>query len=232
MWLSVLVVMVLGVQKGIGATSVFFIPVLFLAFTVLVVQSLFLDGAGQGLDALFSPEWSALADTGVWAAAFGQIFFSLSVGFGIMITYASYVGRKTDMTGSGMVVGHFAGLIEGAVFPVGSSSFRISYVGGDGNDVTLSYVVETTTQLSADASVTTYGDQVSFSALVTAAGSTPTGSVSFYDGSVVPGNLLSTTTVDNLGIAVFSTAGLSAGAAVEVELAEGSFCARVEDVRE
>jgi neurotransmitter:Na+ symporter, NSS family len=41
----------------------------------------------------------------VWAAAFGQIFFSLSIGFGIMITYASYVGRKTDMTGSGLVVG-------------------------------------------------------------------------------------------------------------------------------
>jgi NSS family neurotransmitter:Na+ symporter len=38
-------------------------------------------------------------------AAFGQIFFSLSVGFGIMITYASYVGRRSDMVGSGLVVG-------------------------------------------------------------------------------------------------------------------------------
>src|SRR5690606_22392598 len=37
--------------------------------------------------------------------AYGQIFFSLSIGFGIMITYSSYVGRKTDMTGSGAVVG-------------------------------------------------------------------------------------------------------------------------------
>jgi neurotransmitter:Na+ symporter, NSS family len=46
-----------------------------------------------------------LTDASVWAAAFGQIFFSLSVGFGIMITYASYVGRRTDMTGSGLVVG-------------------------------------------------------------------------------------------------------------------------------
>ena len=104
-WIAVLVVMVLGVQKGIGATNVVFIPVLFLAFAALVVRSLFLPGAGTGLDALFSPDWGALTDTGVWAAAFGQIFFSLSVGFGIMITYASYVGRKTDMTGSGFVVG-------------------------------------------------------------------------------------------------------------------------------
>jgi len=104
-WVAVLAVMALGVQKGIGATAVIFIPVLFLAFIALVVAALFLPGAGTGLDALFTPDWGALGETGVWVAAFGQIFFSLSVGFGIMITYASYVGRKTDMTGSGMVVG-------------------------------------------------------------------------------------------------------------------------------
>src|SRR5918998_672112 len=44
-WLAVLVIMVLGVQKGIGATSVIFIPVLFVAFAALVVRSLFLPGA-------------------------------------------------------------------------------------------------------------------------------------------------------------------------------------------
>ncbi|MDP2775504.1 MAG: sodium-dependent transporter, partial [Nocardioides sp.] len=104
-WLAVLVVMVLGVQRGIGATSVVFIPVLVLAFVALVVRALFLPGAADGLDALFTPDWGALTHTSVWAAAFGQIFFSLSVGFGIMITYASYVHRDTDMTGSGLVVG-------------------------------------------------------------------------------------------------------------------------------
>jgi neurotransmitter:Na+ symporter, NSS family len=104
-WLAVLVIMALGVQKGIGATSVVFIPVLFVAFIALVVVALTLDGAATGLDALFTPDWAALGETSVWVAAFGQIFFSLSVGFGIMITYASYVGRRTDMTGSGLVVG-------------------------------------------------------------------------------------------------------------------------------
>ena len=104
-WVAVLIIMALGVQKGIGATAVVFIPLLILAFTVLVVRSLFLPGAAQGLDALFSPNWSALTQTSVWAAAFGQIFFSLSVGFGIMVTYASYVAKRTDMTGSGLVVG-------------------------------------------------------------------------------------------------------------------------------
>ncbi len=104
-WLAVLVIMLLGVQKGIGATSVVFIPILVVAFAALVVRALFLPGAADGLDALFTPDWGALSSTSVWAAAFGQIFFSLSVGFGIMITYASYVHRDTDMTGSGLVVG-------------------------------------------------------------------------------------------------------------------------------
>lgn len=104
-WLAVLAIMALGVQRGIGATSLVFIPVLLVAFAALVVQALLLPGAGSGLDALFTPDWSALASASVWAAAFGQIFFSLSIGFGIMITYASYVGRREDMIGSGLVVG-------------------------------------------------------------------------------------------------------------------------------
>lgn len=104
-WLVTIAIMVLGVQKGVGATSVVFIPVLVVAFAALVVQALLLPGATVGLDALFTPHWAALLEPGVWGAAFGQIFFSLSVGFGIMITYSSYVGRKTDMTGSGLVVG-------------------------------------------------------------------------------------------------------------------------------
>ncbi|MDP9823910.1 sodium-dependent transporter [Nocardioides massiliensis] len=104
-WLVVVAIMVAGVQKGIGRTALVFIPVLALAFVALVVQALFLPGAAAGLDAFFTPDWSALTDAAVWGAAIGQIFFSLSVGFGIMITYASYVGRKTDMTGSGLVVG-------------------------------------------------------------------------------------------------------------------------------
>lgn len=104
-WIVAIAVMALGVQKGIGATAVIFIPVLLIAFGALVVQALALPGAIDGLQTLFAPNWAALLVPAVWASAFGQIFFSLSVGFGIMITYASYVGRKVDMTGSAFVVG-------------------------------------------------------------------------------------------------------------------------------
>lgn len=104
-WLVLIVIMALGVNKGVGMLSVIFIPTLILAFGVLVVQSLFLPGAAQGLEAFFQPNWAALQDYKVWMSAIGQIFFSLSVGFGIMITYSSYVDRRTDITNSGLVVG-------------------------------------------------------------------------------------------------------------------------------
>lgn len=103
-WAAVLVVMLLGVRRGIAGANLIFMPLLVVMFIAMVVVSLFLPGATDGLNAFFTPDWSALLVPSVWAAAVGQIFFSLSVGFGIMITYASYLRRKTDLTGSGLVV--------------------------------------------------------------------------------------------------------------------------------
>ena len=70
------------------------------------VRALLLPGAGEGLNALFTPDWSALRDYKVWMAALGQIFFSLSVGFGIMLTYSSYLRRRrSNLVGTGLVAG-------------------------------------------------------------------------------------------------------------------------------
>ncbi|AXK46269.1 sodium-dependent transporter [Brachybacterium saurashtrense] len=104
-WLAVVVVMALGVHKGIARSAVVFIPLLILMFVILVITALTLPGATVGLDAFFRPNWEALTHPGVWVAAYGQIFFSLSVAFGIMLTYSSYLKKKTDLTGSGLVVG-------------------------------------------------------------------------------------------------------------------------------
>lgn len=103
-WAFTIFVLAYGVQKGISRSAVIFLPLLLIMFLVLVVQAILLPGAGGGLDALFTPNWAALLDPGVWIAAYGQIFFSLSVAFGIMITYSSYLKKKTDLTGSGFVV--------------------------------------------------------------------------------------------------------------------------------
>ncbi|WP_443220383.1 sodium-dependent transporter [Streptomyces sp. 4N509B] len=104
-WVLVLAILIAGVRGGIERANLVFIPLLVVFFLVLVVRALTLDGAGDGLDALFSPDWSALDEGGVWVAAYGQIFFSLSVGFGIMITYASYLHRRSDLSGSALVAG-------------------------------------------------------------------------------------------------------------------------------
>lgn len=103
-WLVIIVIMVAGVRRGISRANGIFLPLLVVMFVLLVAQSLFLPGAIDGLNAFFTPNWEALGDPTVWAAAYGHIFFSLSVAFGIMITYSSYLKRKTDLTGSGMVV--------------------------------------------------------------------------------------------------------------------------------
>ena len=104
-WLVALGILALGIQKGIAKSTSILMPILVVMFMVLVGTSLFLPGAAKGLDALFTPNWSKLSDPSVWIAAYGQIFFSLSICFGIMITYASYLKKDSDLTGSGLVVG-------------------------------------------------------------------------------------------------------------------------------
>src|SRR5690606_17656158 len=53
--------------------------------------------------AFFTPNWSALTDGRVWLAAYGQIFFSLSIAFGIMLTYASYLPKRANIAPTGLV---------------------------------------------------------------------------------------------------------------------------------
>ncbi len=104
-WLIVIGILALGVDKGIGRTALVFIPLLAVLFVGVVVYTLTLDGATAGLDAFFTPNWAALKDTSVWIAAYGQIFFSLSIAFGIMLTYASYLKPRSNLTGSALVAG-------------------------------------------------------------------------------------------------------------------------------
>jgi NSS family neurotransmitter:Na+ symporter len=104
-WIAAIVVLALGVSKGLEKANVIFIPLLVIAFGVLVVRAVTLPGAADGLNALFTPDWSKLGDPSVWIAAYGQIFFSLSIAFGIMITYASYRRRRANQTTPGLVVG-------------------------------------------------------------------------------------------------------------------------------
>ncbi len=100
-----------GVNKGIELVCKFALPVLFVLAAVLTVRVLTLgtpnpaipeNNIANGLGYLWNPDWSKLGEAKTWLAATGQIFFTLSVGFGIILTYASYLSRKEDVALSGL----------------------------------------------------------------------------------------------------------------------------------
>ncbi|MBN1809144.1 MAG: sodium-dependent transporter [Planctomycetes bacterium] len=101
-WAANWVITVRDVQKGIEKANRIFMPLLLGITAFLVFWSLvFFDGAWKGVGLYLWPgkeDWAKLGDPTIWTAAFGQIFFSLSVGFGIMIAYASYLPRDAKVT--------------------------------------------------------------------------------------------------------------------------------------
>lgn len=104
-WVFVLVILYGGVRSGIERSVKIMIPLLVAVFVLLVIRALTLPGAVTGLNALFAPDFSRILDPQVWVAAYGQIFFTLSIAFAIMITYASYLPRSTDLTDNAFIAG-------------------------------------------------------------------------------------------------------------------------------
>ncbi len=97
-WLVNWVIVHRGVQRGIELANKIFMPLLFLLTAVLVFWSLSLEGAMEGVRAYLTPDFSKLSDPKVWIDAYSQIFFTLSLGFGIMIAYASYLPEKANIS--------------------------------------------------------------------------------------------------------------------------------------
>ena len=90
-----------GVKKGIEKFSKITMPILFFLILVIVVYSLTLPGAGGGVDYLVRPDFSKLTG-GAIASAVGQAFFSLSLGVGTVLTYASYMRKQDNILVSGL----------------------------------------------------------------------------------------------------------------------------------
>ena len=90
-----------GVKKGIEKFTKVTMPLLFFLVVAIMVYSLTLPGARAGVDYLVRPDFSKL-DAGAVAAAMGQAFFSMSLGVGTILTYASYVRKDENMLVSGI----------------------------------------------------------------------------------------------------------------------------------
>ncbi len=98
-----IVVLIAGVQKGIERLSNIAMPVLFLILAVFVVVSLSLPDAWSGVEFFLKPDFSKVTPT-VFISALGQAFFSLSLGMGILITYAGYYPKHTKLMRTAVTV--------------------------------------------------------------------------------------------------------------------------------
>ncbi len=114
----------------------------------------------------------------------GTVFLNASIG--VIVTGSPVLGQTftiIDNDGTDPVVGIFHGAPEGAIIP-SSYLLKISYAGGDGNDVVLTTVGGTATTSTQSSATTSFGDPVTVTATVTSdAGTPPGGLVIFYEGS-------------------------------------------------
>jgi NSS family neurotransmitter:Na+ symporter len=102
-WVSMYFCIFRGVRL-VGRIVWLTVPLPWLMLLILTVRGLTLEGAMQGLAYYLDPVWSELAKPVTWRYAFGQVFFSLSLAFGVMITYASFLHRKSDLNNNAAII--------------------------------------------------------------------------------------------------------------------------------
>lgn len=129
-WLSILaqgvflgitvLVVAKGIQSGIERATKILMPALFILFIVLIVRSLTLDNAMEGMKFFLAPDFSHITSESI-LFALGQSFFSLSVGVSVMVTYSSYLPRRSNIiqpafsvVSMNLIIALLAGL---AIFP-------------------------------------------------------------------------------------------------------------------
>ena len=101
-WVVMFIIIALGV-KNVGRVVLITVPLPVLLLLIILIRGITLPGAGQGILYYLKPNWSMLGNSTVWIRAYGQVFFSLSLGFGILIAYASYQPRESDITNNAFI---------------------------------------------------------------------------------------------------------------------------------
>jgi NSS family neurotransmitter:Na+ symporter len=119
---ATVLIVVGGVKGGIERASLLLMPMLFVLLLGLAVWAATLDGAATGYVVYLKPDLAEVMNPDVWRAAASQAFFSLSLGMGGMLTFASYLERNQNLPESATIVAFtdfgvafVAGLL---VFPV------------------------------------------------------------------------------------------------------------------
>ncbi len=120
-WTSIYLILYKGV-KSIGRAAIITVPLPAILLLILTIRGVTLPGASMGLDFYLSPDFSKLSMPSVWLAAYAQIFFSLSLAQGIMIVYASFLKKGSDINNNAFITALADG---GAAFLAGFAVFSI-----------------------------------------------------------------------------------------------------------
>lgn len=123
-----------GVSGGIEKYSKILMPMLLVILVILAIRSLTLPGAGKGLAFLLKHDFSKITGS-VLISALGQVFFSLSMGMGVLITYGSYIKKDDNLASSALMVTLFdtmVAVLAGLVIFPAAFSFGVRPTAGMG----------------------------------------------------------------------------------------------------
>ncbi len=138
-----------GVSKGIETFCKVAMPLLIGCAVIILVRVLTLDTEidgrtiGSGLGFMWNPDWSKLRDPGVWMRAAGQIFFSMSVGFGLILCYSSYLRKDDDVVLSSLTASstnEFCEVVLGGLLVVPAAFLFLGSANATGSTFTLGFV--------------------------------------------------------------------------------------------
>ncbi|MCD6237586.1 MAG: sodium-dependent transporter [Thermoplasmata archaeon] len=101
-WISIFIILYKGVSR-IGKVVAITVPLPTVLLIILTIRGLTLPGALDGVSYYLTPDFSKLLHADVWLAAYAQVFFSLSLAQGILITYASFLKKKSDVTNNAFI---------------------------------------------------------------------------------------------------------------------------------
>jgi NSS family neurotransmitter:Na+ symporter len=102
-WVAVFLIIFKGLGR-VGRVVIVTVPLPIILIIILAIRGITLPGAAEGVNFYLAPDFSKLLNGKVWLEAYGQIFFSLSLAMGIMITYSSYLPKKTDITNNAFMI--------------------------------------------------------------------------------------------------------------------------------
>lgn len=109
-------VMIRNIRDGIEKICTFFMPLLVIIMALFAISTLFLPGGINALKYYLSPDFSKLNNPTLWRDVFGQLFFSLSLGLGIIVGYSRHTDKSTN--------------VVKAMFWVTFGDFAVSFISG------------------------------------------------------------------------------------------------------